>query len=66
MSQFSGFIPACLDAYSFLVTKLLVLSHEGVQAKRRQGESAFEARNSTQLFLAHTMALAYAEVSGLA
>nr|CAD7427736.1 unnamed protein product [Timema monikensis] len=54
--------PAVLSAYGWLVTWLLESTHALHQAQLRDGKDPFVARNSSQVFHARTLSLAYIEV----
>lgn len=56
-------IIGCLDAYSWLVATLLVKTKQRVEGKQREGTEHFFAKNESQLFHGHTLAIAYAEVN---
>lgn len=51
-----------LDAYKWLVCKLLVDSTERLQSQLKAGNDNFTARNNSQVYYCRTLAIAYIEV----
>jgi len=52
-----------LDAYKWLVCKLLVDSADRLQTQLKTGHDGFTARNNSQVYYCRTLAIAYVEVN---
>lgn len=61
--MFSGFwFIVSLDAYKWLVCRLLMDSEKKLQEQLASGKDGFTARNDSQAYFCNTLALVYIEV----